>query len=170
MADTREEHSKGFLHDFRFILGQSCDFLAIGDVWFGFWAPGSWRVSHIWTFSASFSDKNSLLTAKNQVFHQKKWVFEFFDFWSYMGKKLMRFEWDHFQPDLRPKQCRNIDFKIFDFQIFQIFPDFLDFWYFFLGTQVWRTPHIKLMGGSGVSLKKKKVFFLSSKTCLKCLE
>ena len=48
----------------------------------------------------------------------------------------MRFEWEHFQADLRPKQCRNIDFKILDFQIFQIFPDFLDFWYFFLGTQV----------------------------------
>ena len=87
-----------------------------------------------------------------------------------MGKKLMRFEWDHFQPDLRPKQSRNIDFKIFDFQIFQIFPDFLDFWHFSLGTHVWRTPHIKLMGGSGVSLKKKKVFFFSSKTSLKVVE
>ena len=31
-----------------------------------------------------------------------------------MGKNIRRFEWDHFQPDLRPKQCRKIDFKIFE--------------------------------------------------------
>ena len=110
-------------------------------------------------FRRHLAIKTHFWLLKKWFFTKKKWVFEFFDFWSYMGKKLMRFEWDHFQPDLRPKQCRNVDFKILDFQIFQIFPDFLDFWHFFLGTQVWRTPHIKLMGGSGVSMKKKKFFF-----------